>query len=231
MRGVETMNDKELVKYIVAFTYGDGCLVKHGNECRFEATCIEKNLDYIMWRKSILENLNPVTIYKLEDKRPNRQILIKTNTRTHPEYTKVWSRLYQNGRKSLDPHYLKLLDWETLAILYMDDGCLQNVKQQYKEKEYSNKYPNIATMSFSYAENLLLKQTIKENLNIEFNVKKVSGIQKNGSLNYMLFLGSSSRESFYKNISKYILPSFRYKLDNSYDMLPYWDEDIVRTVE
>jgi hypothetical protein len=87
-------------------------------------------------------------------------------------------------------------------------------------------------MSFSYAENFLLKETIKANLEVEFNVKKVFGTKKDGTLNYMLFLAPSSRERFYLEISKYILPSFRYKLDSSYDMLPFMgDEDIVRTTE
>jgi len=61
MRGVETMDEKEKVKYIVAFTYGDGYIGKHGTECRFQANNIEQNMDYILWRKEILENITPFT--------------------------------------------------------------------------------------------------------------------------------------------------------------------------
>ena len=214
------MNDKDIMKYAVAFTYGDGCIIRHGKECRFEATCIEDNMDYINWRKCILENITPINTYENKDSRPNRKLLIKTSSRTHPTYTKIYSRMYHNGRKTVDPHYLKLFDWETLAIFYMDDGNLQNVTQSYKENKYSNKYPNIASMSFSYAENIMLKETIKKNLGIEFNVRKHSE-REDGTINYMLYLAGSSRQSFYSNISKYILPSFRYKLDNSYDVLPF----------
>ncbi len=214
------MNEKELIKYVVAFTYGDGHIQRHGKECRFEATCIIDNIDYINWRKSILENITPALVYENKDTRSNRRTLIKTNTRTHPIFTKVFCRMYHDGRKTVDPHYLKLFDWETLAIFYMDDGSLQEITQTYKEKDYSNKYPNIASMSFSYAENLLLKNTIKKNLGIEFNIRKHSE-RKDGTINYMLYLVGSSRQCFYKNISQYILPSFKYKLDNSYDVLPY----------
>jgi hypothetical protein len=229
--GVETMNDKELTKYIVAFTYGDGSIGYHGKNCRFGATCIIDNMDYILWRKSILENLTPVLVYENSKDLPNHKRIFKTNSRTHPTYTKIQNRMYHDGRKTIDPHYLKLMDWETLAIFYMDDGSLRNVTQTYKENTYSNKYPNIASMSFNYAENLMLRNCFKDILGIEFNIHKHS-TRENGEINYMLCLGGSSRERFYKGIGKYILPSFRYKLDNSYDVPPYQGgEDIVRTTE
>jgi hypothetical protein len=231
MRSVETMNRKDLVKYIVAFLYGDGSIsLPHAKECRFEASCIIDNEDYVLWRKSILEELTPVRVYIIDPKMENRKLILQTSTRIHPLYTQIKSRVYHDGKKTLDPHYLKLFDWETLAILYMDNGSLREVKQDYKEKHYTNKYPNIATMNFNYAENLLLKETIKKNLGIEFNINKHS-TRKDGTINYMLCMPSSSRERFYKEIGQYILPSFRYKLDYSYDVPPFRGEDIVRTVE
>lgn len=226
------MNEKDKIKYVVAFTYGDGYLGKHGKYCRFEAPCIIDNIDYIEWRKSILENITPVNIYINKDKRDNRRTIIKTCTRTHPLFSRIQSRIYHSGRKTVDPHYLKLFDWETLAIFYMDDGSLQTVKQNYKDSHYKNSYPNIASMSFNYAENLMLKKAIKDNLEIEFNIRKHS-IRKDGTINYMLYLAGSSRERFYKNISKYVLPSFKYKLEHSYERLLPEREDgeIVRTME
>lgn len=216
MEGVETMDRKELTKYIVAFTYGDGYLDsdKSKRYSRFQANNLELNRDYVEWRANILSKLTEVTIKEVKDIRKdyNRQKVLSTCTRQHPLYSKVRSRLYLNGRKVIDPHYLKLFDWETLAILYMDDGSLRCVKQNYKGKEYRNYYPNIATCNLTYYDNLALKNIIKEKLNIEFNVNRHS-TNKNGEQTYILVLQANSRDKFFDGIKPFILPSFEYKIN------------------
>ena len=208
MRGVETMDEKEKVKYIVAFTYGDGYIGKHGTECRFQANNIEQNMDYILWRKEILENITPVQLSPNIKREPQHSQQYKTCTRTHPIYTKIWSRLYICNKKVIDPHYLKLLDWETLAIWYMDDGSIRPNIRYYKDKTYyCTPTPNIATCCFSYGDNLLIKQAIKERLGIEFNISK-HAFGKNLEQQYILNLASSSFDRFIENIKPFILPSF-----------------------
>jgi hypothetical protein len=230
MRGVETMDKKEEVKYIVAFTYGDGYIGYHGTECRFEANNIIDNLDYINWRKSILENFTKVTTYEINDKRQNRKTIVKTVTRTNPIYTKVHSRMYLLGKKVIDPHYLTLLDWETLAIWYMDDGNLRLVKQDYKDSHYEYAVPNIATNCFSYGDNLLIKEAIKEKLGIEFNINKHS-INSNGEQTYILSLQRKSFPKFLDGIYNYIFPSFQYKINPYVELVTgnADDDEIVRT--
>ena len=39
---VETVNEKDKIKYVVAFTYGDGYIGFHGKNCRFEANKASK---------------------------------------------------------------------------------------------------------------------------------------------------------------------------------------------
>lgn len=212
MGDVETMNKKDLVKYIVAFTYGDGYLGKHGKYSRFQANNIVDNRDYIEWRASILSELTKVTIKEKEDTRGNRKTILSTATLTHPLYDKIRFRMYLKGRKVIDPHYLKLFDWETLAILYMDDGNLRNNIRHYKDKIYfCTPTPNLATMSFSYGDNLLLKKTIKDNLGIEFNIHKHSKSKSNNQ-NYILDLLSSSYDRFIDGVKPFIFPSFEYKI-------------------
>lgn len=229
MRGVETMDEKEKIKYIVAFTYGDGYIGQHGKECRFEANNIEKNMDYMLWRKEILENITPVNFHpniKLE----NHQQTYKTCTRTHPMYTKVHNRMYLLGKKVIDPHYLKLMDWETLAIWYMDDGSIRPNIRYYKDKTYyCTPTPNLATCCFSYGDNLLLKQVFKQTLGIEFNISK-HAVSVNTGQQYILNLASGSFDRFIENIKPFIFPSFEYKL-NPYDkpLDKIQGEDIVRT--
>jgi hypothetical protein len=223
------MDEKTLTKYIVAFTYGDGCLIKHGKYSRFEANNLAKNRDYNEWRANILGSVTKVTMKDVDPQRGNRQLMINTRTNTHPKFDKIRSRMYLNGVKVIDPHYLKLFDWETLAILYMDDGSLRDVTEEYKGKVYHNFYPNIATNSFSYGDNLLLKKAIKENLDIEFNINNHSK-NKHGEMTYILVLTANSRDKFFDGIRKYIKHSFEYKINPNAE--PVIDGgDMIRTVE
>ena len=227
MGGVEIMDEKNLIKYVVAFTYGDGCLIKHGKYSRFEANNLAKNRDYNEWRAEILSNITRVTLKDVDPQRGNRQLTINTRTNTHPIFERVRSRMYLNKVKVIDPHYLKLLDWETLAILYMDDGSLRHTTRTYKDKVYHSYCPNIATCNFSYGDNLLLKRAIKENLGIEFNVTRHSK-NKNGDMTYILYLLASSRAKFFSGVFKYIKPSFKYKI-NPYTEPVIDGDDMIRT--
>lgn len=232
MKGVETMDNKEKIKYVVAFTYGDGYLGFHGKNCRFEANNVIDNKDYIEWRRKILSEITGVNTYNIMDGRGNRKVIVKTSTQTHPIFTKVHSRMYLNGKKVIDPHYLKLLDWETLAIWYMDDGNIRPNIRYYKDKTYyCTPTPNLATNCFSYGDNLLIKKAIKENLGIEFNISKHSKTNA-GEQQYILNLLSSSFDRFIEGISSYMLPSFQYKLNPYERLLPEREDgEIVRTVE
>ena len=124
------MDKKELYKYIHAFILGDGGVYrdKRDNGNSFLQTVkTEKNLDFLEWAKPILEEVTSVEINRYEgNKSVNCKPFYRLTTKRHPIYTKFRQRMYPNGYKCLDPHYLKLLDWETLAILFMDDGSVSN---------------------------------------------------------------------------------------------------------
>ena len=205
------MDEKTKIKYIAAFTYGDGYIGYHGKNCRFQANNIIDNKDYIEWRASILENITRVTMTTNRDDRENRRTIIKTFTMTHPIYTRVHSRFYLNGTKVIDPHYLKLLDWETMAIWYMDDGSLRVIKQDYKENYYEYLVPTLSTNCFTYGDQELIKKAVKERLGVEFNINKHSK-NKAGEQTYLMALQRSSADKFLENVSPYILPSFMYKI-------------------
>ncbi len=116
------MDDMTFLKYVVAFTYGDGCIAKlkdHKN-CRFQAAQLSRNKDYIEWRGDIFSSLTRIRYNTYNNDAGNE--MIATYTLDHPLYTRVYNRMYHAGRKTLDGHYLKLFDWETLAIFYQDDG-------------------------------------------------------------------------------------------------------------
>lgn len=225
MRWLTTMrNEKELTKYVSAFLYGDSSITKdkrdNGN-CVFECCQIADHLDYLEWMKAILED---ITSFKLsprpgyEEKQDAEIMGIKTHIKAqyrlrsarHPFFNSFRFRLYGTGKKIIDPHYLKLLDWETLAILYMDDGYISH---PISTNKYGNSYPQdilgLCTNGYSYGDNLLLKKAIKDLFDIEFNVSEE---RQNGNLQYRLKLRSKDIVKFLDGISKYIVPSFEYKL-------------------
>jgi hypothetical protein len=198
MRGVETMTKRELIKYVSAFTMGDGGVYYSGKHCRFICNQIAANRDYIDWRAGILSNITSVNIF--ENQQENKQLILCTQTKTHPIYTNVRERLYIDSYKSVDPHYLTLLDWEMLAILYQDDGSI------YKDTR-CDATPNVRlnTKRLSYGDSWLLKKAIKEKLDIEFNVNKHYH-------RYFLSLRTKDYDKFKSGVEDFIKPSFLHKL-------------------
>ena len=203
MGGVETMIKKDLYKYVSAFVMGDGGVYyanKKSKECYFVSNSIQK--PYIDWKKSILEEITKVNYRCVIDKRTdyNRKPLHVISTRQHPTYTKMRDRFYTEKYKGIDPHYLKLLDAEVLAILFMDDGSC------YKDKR-CDATPRVTlnTKRLSYADSWLLKKGIKDSLGLEFNVSRQNKY-------YYLTLRSKDYNKFVDLVHPFILPCFDYKI-------------------
>jgi hypothetical protein len=198
MGGVETMIKKDLYKYISSFVMGDAGVYYSGKHCRLVANSVEG--DYMLWKQSILENLTEVNYHIVNDKRGNRKPLHVLTTRTHPIYTQMRDRFYTNSYRGIDPHYLKMLDEEYLAILYMDDGSC------YKDKR-CNATPRVSlnTKRLSYGDSLLLKKALKEKLELEFNIHRHNKF-------YYLSLRAKDYDKFVNMVHPYILNCFQYKL-------------------
>jgi hypothetical protein len=208
----DNTNDKELTKYVWAFTLGDGCLLFGKDKNRpnkdinanFECGQTYEHEDYILWRANILSNITSIYL-QLKEKIPYKAQIVSKSGR-HPFFTTIRSRMYLNGHKVIDPHYLKLLDWETLAILYQDDGSLS------KKPKGINCYTlEIATNCFSYGEQVLLQRAIKEKTDILFHI--VPCRNKKNVLQYKLTIAKHDTiVTFLNGVKPFIKPSFGYKL-------------------
>ena len=201
---------KVLTKYAWIFSLGDGCLMSGFSKNRpnknvnafFGCGQLADNEDYILWRADILSNITSVYLQcKSKDRRPQ----IDTITGHHPFFTTLRSRMYLNGHKVVDPHDLKLLDWEALAILYQDDGCLS------KKPKGNNCYTlSLSTESFSYGEQVMLQRAIKDKTDILF---RIGSIRTKGGLHYILVISKyDSIVKFLDGVKPFIKPSFEYKL-------------------
>lgn len=220
-------NNKELTKYTASFLLGDGCVVidkrdyGKGGNAQFECSHIEKNLDYLEWKKVILEEITSCTLTRHEPrnvifpngKTGNQKPYYRLRSSRHPFFNKFRDRLYGTGKKIIDPHYFSLFDEESLAIWYMDDGFLtREIPDKLKSKQYRIR-AGLCTQSYSLTENLFIKKFIKDRFDLEFNVRKVS---YPSGLKYILRLDYQDQvDKFVGIVKPYIQPSFEYKTNIS----------------
>jgi hypothetical protein len=218
MEGVETMDKKQLIKLLSTFVMGDGGVYYSGHNCRYVRNQLTKHEDFLNFQKNVLEMVTSTTLINVPDIRDNRQPCSRLMTRAHPVFTKLREQIYTGNYKSISPHYLKLMDWEMLAYLYQDDGCISIYTKD--NNDYCDITLNLKRLS--YGDQLLLKNALKEKLDLEFNV--------NGRKFYFLRLRFKDQAKFLNGVARYIFPSFEYKLICPDDWLRNADGDIVRTL-
>lgn len=202
---------KELTKRLYYFSTFDGGLyvtkknVNSHSNARFIMNMRKENLDYVEKVKQTLEEAKLGT--KLSDRKDyntdgcNRADQVRLESCNHPILTKVWERIYIDGKKVIDPHMLTMMDAEALAIIFMADGSRYQDKRSPKSKP--NYYLN--TKGFSYGDNWLLKKTLKEVFDLEFNINRQNSY-------WYLRLRTKDADKFEETISPFVLPSFSYKL-------------------
>lgn len=211
MEGVTTMDKKQLTKLISYFSMGDGGLYsrKEKDNAQFIMNMKKDNLDYIEWVEKVLSEITSVRRYDRKDYNTDghiRKEQIRLESNRHPFLTTLKNRIYcEDGHKGLDLHTLKLLDWEAMSILFMCDGSAH----EYLRPEIGMKNPSVkVTLNMkrlSEAEQLVLKQTIKNNLGVEFNINKQYKY-------FFLTLRTKDVNKFMDGIEPYVLDSFKYKI-------------------
>ena len=197
---------KELTKLVSFMIMGDGGVYPQGKEHSFIMNMVEKNLDYIVLCRDILENITSTTVVSVV-KDESRQNQLRLGTKSHPFFTTMRDRIYVDKYKSIDNHALKLLDYEALSFLYMSDGSL---KTDFRPSIGMIKPAYDVTLNLkrlSYGDLLLLKKALKDCLDLEWN------INKNGKY-YYLRLRSKDVQKFMSGIRSFITPSFQYKILN-----------------
>lgn len=215
---------KELYKLVSFLTMGDGGVYrnKRGKEYYFAMVQAEDHLDFVNLAKSILDNVIPANIRYIDrskDTDANRKNQYKIVTGVHPVFTHMRDHIYIDNYKSISPHYLKLLDWESLSLLYMSDGSL-GIDKRYKNLHYR---VSLNLKRLSYGDQILLKRALEEKDMGIWNVNKSNKY-------FYLTLKAKFTDMFFDNIAQYIVPTFQYKLRPDYrtdNSLKNKDDDIV----
>ncbi len=210
MEGVTTMDNKQLTKLLSYFVMGDGGVYQYsGKNAYFAMNMKAENKDYIDWVDETLSTFVGTKQTVRKDCNTDgcvRQEQIRLDSKSHPKLTVLRERIYIDSYKGIDPHTLKLLDWEAMAILYMCDGSLVEEKPNPKKQLVNSSWNLTLNMKrLSYGDQLLLKKTIKENLDVEFNVNRQGKY-------YYLRLRCKDVEKFCKGVEPYMKDSFKYKI-------------------
>ena len=203
------MDKKELTKLVSYFIMGDGGAYVIKQNAKFIMNMKAENKDYIDWVDKVFNTFVGTKQYERKDYNVDgyvRAPQIRLETNTHPFITTIRDRIYTDGYKGIDPHALKLLDWEAMAILYMCDGCLHEDKPNEKKGLKNSSWNLTLNMKrLSYGDQLLLKNAIRDKLGVEFN------INRQGKYYYMR-LRSRDVERFFVGVLPYIKDSFSYKI-------------------
>ena len=232
-----TYNKKYITKLIAASLLGDGHVGKpESKHCRFSLSQRHDHKDYLEWFANRIDCVTSLSIdypsaahketrtVPFYDRSITIQPQLRLRTKTHPFFDKFRERMYGTGRKSVDLHYLTLLDAEFLAIWYQEDGSFS--------VDYRGKIPlpriYIASESFSEAENVLLRKALKEKLDLDWNVH--TSVNKLGNRTYKLYLSVKSANTFFELVTPYVVPSFYYKVNVERLTPGIRDDDIVQPV-
>jgi hypothetical protein len=211
---MKTMNKKELVKLLSYIVMGDGGLYVVG-ECKnasFAMNMVKANMDYVEFCKGVIEQIVGCNISdrKLTTSDGcNRQPQVRLQSKTHPMLTTIRDRVYTGKYKGIDPHALKMLDAQALAILYMCDGSLViTTPDQTNRGSINNEYAVTLNMKrLSYGDQFILKKALKEKLDLEWNINRQGKY-------YYLRLRTKDVPKFMDLVRTHVLPSFQYKVLN-----------------
>ena len=216
-----SIDKKQQMKLLSYFVLGDGGVYQYGaKEAKFIMNMIKKNEDYVLWVKEVIEQVTSTRLYEVQ-KEGNRQVQLRLESKQHPIFTTLRDRIYVENYKGIDPHTLKLLDAEALAILYMCDGSfIEDFRPEIGMKNPSFRV-TLNMKRLSYGDLFLLKKTLKENLDLEWNINKQNKY-------YYLVLRTKDVSKFCEMVKPHMKESFYYKLGR---FAPEKGGDIVCSVE
>ena len=221
------LNRNETKSAIVGMIIGDGCLPRRyrNGDAYFQMTHGIKQYDYLVWKQQILNNITSSAIHKNDAKHAiDNQFheFYHLGTKRHPMFTSLYVRFYHGEHKVLDEYLVKMITPLSLAIMYMDDGT--RCRLGGRSESFF-----LCTQSFDYANQILLKKSLKIKFDLDWNLNRVASSLKKGNLMYRLRLANRCNQKFIDIVKPYIdlLPTMQYKLGSYANTLQTSNVDIV----
>lgn len=202
-------------KVLLGTVLGDGCLVASqygtGNTYLVMNHGIDQ-IPYVLWKMQMLEPVTgpfSVRMFKRTGKgewstRPKINVWSLSNKylgNIHDDFYMFDAEDTGRFKKVVRLNVLRRLTPESLAVWFMDDGCLSVTK--------STLYIRLATNGFTMEENELVCKYMAEMWGIHF----VTDQHVSGS--WSLRANTESSQKFCELIEPYMCPSMLYKIDSS----------------
>lgn len=186
---------KKQREFIIGSLLGDGH-IDNGKLKRFAVNHSDKQLDYIMYKKEVLNNfINMVRKNKPQKKR--KSVAYNLTTIGHQEFNFYHKLFYDNTKKVIRKGIENYLTPYVMAIWVMDDG-------------HTRKYDmKLCTEGFTKKENEILRNAIYVRFGIGCNVSEYNN---RGKKYYILTFNKKNSLKLCDLIKPYIISSMQYKL-------------------
>lgn len=178
---------------IIGSILGDGCVSKHSEKGAYLSFSHSiKQKEYFYWKKAYLDPF-------INNDYLTKDNCIQCKTIVHKELNKYLNLFYTKDRIKIIPKNIDLyLSPLALAIWIMDDGNLN-----------AGVNMRIATMSFTYEENELLKNALKSVFDLN---AKVMGFKYRDKQYWQITLNKFNTAKLSNIVRPYIIESMKYKI-------------------
>lgn len=159
--------------------------------------------------KFISKYLTPTSIRTSTDKKgyDYRYVYYNNERLKH-----LYKDIYIDGKKRLTKSILNRFDEITLAIMYMDDGCLGLHKDPKYPGNYKSREIHLNVQSFTFDEVKMLQMHLKEKFDVDFHLTTDKGKPR-------LWCNTKNTIKFLEIVAPvihYNFPTMYYKLDLKY---------------
>ena len=202
---------------------GDSCYSKRDDYIVFLHSIKQK--EYIEWKHNILNNIaNPLHVTKVGTSIITNEDLLNISFRTKKnkelniDYKHIRNIIFnEDGIKIVNRKWLNMLTPLSIAVWWLDDGCLSI----HKGKTGAiSRYGKLSTHGFSLKEQYIMKEYFKSVWDIEVKITP----EKN---KYFLRFTVPNLKKLFSIVYNYVIeiPSMIYKIDMKYNMNNIKDDE------
>lgn len=197
---------------ITSLSLGDGHVQKirkSKNKSNLDIAHHYKHKDYVDWKKELLDNIGIDSSVMIKNRSGNLQY--RVTTKSYIIIDSIRRKLYI-PKKQFNKKYCYNLDDLSLALLWMDDGCLTKQKHINKlGQQYIYLCATISTEGFNYKsqENILFW------LKYKFDIDAYIGKSRE---NYRICLNRNNTYKLIDVVKKHVIqiPSMLYKINTDF---------------
>ena len=217
---------QEAKDIIIGSLLGDGHITPNGY---FSEKHSEKQVEYLEWKAEFLKpilNEKSFSIYKQFDKRynsTNYSFCLRTITHSflHEMRKKFYKEVDGKIIKVVPDDIGELMNEKVLAVWFMDDGSTDWMyRNGYKKTPNSRGYSKFSSQSFSYGEQSLLVNCLKNKFGMECSV------MPRDKKHFYIAVSCDGSEKLFESIKPIVLPSLQYKIcEQSFIEQPHYNKE------